>query len=89
MIDRKRAREIADQWFKDSKEFAGLEGPYSRDEIAGRITIYRIWPEPDEDLWYFHFLEARPIHTLRSSAILIISKLDGRVVYFGSAGDDG
>jgi hypothetical protein len=38
------------------------------------------------DCWIVYL---EPAATLRSNTILVISKSDGRIVFFGSAGDDG
>jgi hypothetical protein len=62
-------------------------------------TIYRItetlpagcraYGPPQEDCWYIFYALNRPIGMICSSDLIAVSKKTGKVIYEGSANDEG
>jgi hypothetical protein len=88
MISKEQALEIAKRFLEESGRTYELDGPRSYEE-CGRLYIYKVKPFREEDCWFFYLQEIPRVHALRSSTILVISKENGKVMYFGSAGDEG
>jgi hypothetical protein len=79
---RQKALEIATQVCKeDRKEF------HYYSKIPKNCTIYAIIP--DELCWYVSDAWDDALHMLRSSRVIVISRMTGKVFYYGSAGDEG
>lgn len=43
----------------------------------------------DQPCWYIYAPWADGMHALRSSRVMVISRLTGKIIYDGSAGDEG
>lgn len=83
-IDRERAIKIAAKavLIPDTRAFKASEA------IPGKINIYNM---PNEPCWYVvaPWGDGMDGSMLRSSRIVIISRKTGRVLYDGSANDEG
>ena len=81
-ITKQKALEIAAQVCKgDRKEF------HCYSKKPENCTIYATIP--DEPCWYVSTAWDDNQHTLRSSRLIVISRVTGKVFYDGSAGDEG
>ena len=81
-ITKQKALEIAAQVCKaDRKEF------HCYSKKPENCTIYATFP--DEPCWYVSATWDDAPHVLRSSRVIVISRLTGKVFYDGSAGDEG
>ncbi len=81
-ITKQKALEIATQVCKtDRKEFHC----YSK-----KPKNFRFYANiPDEPCWYVSAAWDDALHILRSSRLIVISRMTGEVFYDGSAGDEG
>ncbi len=83
-ITKQKALEIAAQICKaDCREF------HCYSKKPERYWIYSAIPIPDEPCWYVCASWDDNLLVLRSSRVIVISRLTGQVFYDGSAGDEG
>ena len=63
---------------------------YSFEQCPETLSIYQTWPD-DLPAWvvFVPWFDGQDGKCLRSSHVIIISKVDGRVLYDGDAGDEG
>ena len=81
-ITKQKALEIATQVCKgDRKEF------HCYSKKPERCALYATIP--DEPCWYVYASWDDNLLALRSSRVIVISRLTGQVFYDGSAGDEG
>ena len=81
-ITKQKALEIATQVCKgDRKEF------HCYSKKPKTFVIYATFP--DEPCWYVSTTWDDALHILRSSRVIVISRMIGKVLYDGSAGDEG
>ncbi len=81
-ITKQKALEIAAQVCKtDRREF------HCYSKKPENFTIYAAFP--DEPCWYVSAAWDDALHMLRSSRVIVISRMTGKVFYDGSAGDEG
>ena len=91
MITREQACDIALKAIGSLKEPSpsiGVGEVLSWDELGFRsVNVYVTSPVPQEQCWVVYL--DYPVRGLESSRVMLISKADGEVVYWGSAGDEG
>ncbi len=82
-ITKQKALEIAAQVCKDRKEFHCYSKKPERCSIYGDI--------PDEPCWFVYapWGDRKDGMMLRSSRVIVISRMTGKVFHDGSAGDEG
>lgn len=81
-ITKQKALEIATQVCKtDRREF------HCYSKKPKNFVIYATFP--DEPCWYVSATWDDALHMLRSSRVIVISRMTGKVFYDGSAGDEG
>jgi len=91
-ITRAEARRIAQDYLAAPPGWAGwpISKVVSLEEIeTTRPETYRLNPTTSCDIHDCWIVYLEPARTLRSNTILLVSKTDGAVVFFGSAGDEG
>ena len=57
------------------------------DRMPANSCPYRSWP--DQPVWYVFVGELGGFQALQSSRVIVVAKADGRVLYDGSATDEG
>ena len=91
MISRDDARVIAEEALRTHGALKGGTGVgevLSGDELVGRrISVYSVTPIDWDNCWVAYM--KREVFGLFSSLIVVISKVDGAVIFAGSANDEG
>jgi hypothetical protein len=86
MISREQAVALAEAHVR--KHNFRISAVFTLEEIPGpRPCLYWTSPTPLEDCW-FAYLEHSG-NMICSSTIVVIDRVDGTVLYFGSASDEG
>lgn len=92
-IAREQATEIAEDYLGarlDKHPAYRIWSVTTSDKIRGRKPApYLVGPERLEDCWIVYLERVPGLPVICSSTIMLVSKADGRVVYFGSAADEG
>jgi hypothetical protein len=92
MITRDQAAQIATDILRSKSEAGRYEVQYvvTVDEITWRRphSGYGVDRDILEDSW-IAYLHDRTFVGLRSSTVLVLARNDGRLIYFGSAHDEG
>lgn len=85
-VSRQEARAIAEQHL--TPPGTGIAQVLAFDELQGRrVNLYNVSGESLQDCWIAYV--ERPLRGLFSSSIIVISRRTGRVIYNGSANDEG
>jgi hypothetical protein len=59
------------------------------EEVTGRLCLYNVSDEALSRSWVTYCYNPEDIWILKSSTVIIISKDTRKVIYAGSAGDEG
>ena len=88
MIDHENAEHIALDALRE-RGYVGCSTQAVRFREAGRVNVYGISQDVLMNSWVAYAIDRAPVLAIRSSTIVIVAGDTGRVLYVGSANDEG